>query len=160
MSTPEGPAEFMREAIALSRAGMREGAGGPFGAVIVKEGEIIARGCNQVTSTCDPTAHAEVVAIRVAARELQTFSLAGCEIYTTCEPCPMCLAAIYWARLDRLYFANTRTDAAAAGFDDDAIYGQIPLPISERSIPTEHILRDEAWEVFAEWQAKPDKIPY
>jgi guanine deaminase len=160
MSMPEGPAEFMREAIALSRAGMREGAGGPFGAVIVKDGQIIARGCNQVTSTCDPTAHAEVVAIRAAARELKTFSLAGCEIYTTCEPCPMCLAAVYWARLDRLYFANTRSDAAAAGFDDDAIYGQIPLPISERSIRTEHILGEEAWEVFAEWQAKTDKIPY
>ena len=150
----------MREAIALSRAGMREGAGGPFGAVIVKDGQVIARGCNQVTSTCDPTAHAEVVAIRAAARELKSFSLAGCEIYTTCEPCPMCLAAVYWARLDRLYFANTRADAAVAGFDDDAIYGQIPLPISERSIRTEQLLGEEAWEVFAEWQAKPDKVPY
>jgi guanine deaminase len=160
MSTPAGQAEFMREAIELSRAGMREGAGGPFGAVIVKDGEVIARGCNQVTSMCDPTAHAEVVAIRAAAQALKTFSLAGCEIYTTCEPCPMCLAAVYWARLDRLFFANTRTDAAAAGFDDDAIYGQIPLPISERSIRTECLLREEAWEVFTEWQAKTDKIPY
>jgi guanine deaminase len=150
----------MREAIALSRAGMREGSGGPFGAVIVKDGEIIARGWNQVTSTCDPTAHAEVVAIREAARKLRTFSLAGCEIYTTCEPCPMCLAAVYWARLDRLYFANTRRDAAAAGFDDEAIYQQIPLSISERSIPTQPLLGEEAWAVFEEWQAKLDKVLY
>jgi guanine deaminase len=160
MSAPATPADFMREAIALSRTGMREGWGGPFGAVIVKDGQIIARGWNQVTSTCDPTAHAEVVAIRAAARELGTFSLAGCQIYTNCEPCPMCLAAIYWARLDRLYFANTRVDAAAAGFDDDAIYRQIPLPISERSIQTEPLLGEEAWQVFEEWKAKPDKIPY
>ena len=160
MGTPASPADFMREAIALSRAGMREGLGGPFGAVIVQGGEIIARGCNQVTSTCDPTAHAEVVAIRAAARQLGTFSLAGCDIYTNCEPCPMCLAAIYWARLDRLYFANTRQDAAAAGFDDDAIYRQIPLPISERSLVAQALLRDEAWQVFEEWKVKPDKIPY
>jgi tRNA(Arg) A34 adenosine deaminase TadA len=158
-SAQPGPADFMREAIAVSRAGLREGCG-PFGAVIVRGGEIIARGCNRVTATCDPTAHAEVVVIREAARRLGNFSLAGCEIYSTCEPCPMCLAAIYWARLDRLYFANTRVDAAAAGFDDDAIYQQIPLPISERSIRTETLLGDEAWAVFEEWNAKPDKIPY
>ena len=150
----------MREAIALARKGMREGRGGPFGAVIVKDGQIIARGCNQVTSTCDPTAHAEMVAIREAARALGTFMLAGCEIYSNCEPCPMCLAAIYWARLERLYFASTRVDAAAAGFDDDAIYLEIPLPISERSIPTQPLLGAEGWEVFDEWKAKPDKIPY
>ncbi len=160
MSTPEIAAVFMREAIALAREGMREGKGGPFGAVIVKDGAVIARGCNQVTSTCDPTAHAEVAAIRAAARQLRTFTLAGCEIYTNCEPCPMCLAAIYWARLDRIYFANTRRDAAAAGFDDDAIYREIALPISERSIRLEPLLGDEAWPVFEEWQAKPDKIPY
>ena len=160
MSTPTSPADFMREAIALSRTGMREGCGGPFGAVIVKDGVIIARGCNQVTSTCDPTAHAEMVAIRAAARFLGSFSLAGCEIYTNCEPCPMCLAAIYWARLDRVYFGNSRVDAASAGFDDDAIYRQIPLPIAERSIRTEPLLGDEAWLVFEEWNAKPDKVPY
>jgi guanine deaminase len=154
------PADFMREAIALARAGMREGCGGPFGAVIVKDGEIIARGCNRVTSTCDPTAHAEVVAIREAARRLATFSLEGCEIYATCEPCPMCLAAIYWARLDRLYFASTRLDAASAGFDDDAIYREIPLPVAERSLATQLLLGDEAWKVFEEWNAKADKILY
>ncbi len=160
MPTPQRPPDFMRAAIALSRTGMQGGQGGPFGAVIVRQGEIIASGCNQVTSHCDPTAHAEVVAIREAAQLLGTFTLAGCEIYTSCEPCPMCLAAIYWARLDRMYFANTRGDAAAAGFDDDAIYRQISLPLFERSLPTEALLGEEARQVFAEWQAKPDKILY
>ena len=150
----------MRSAIAAAFAGMRGEQGGPFGAVIVRDGEIIAQGCNQVTSSHDPTAHAEVVAIRAAARRLGMHSLAGCAIYTTCEPCPMCLAAIYWSRLDRLYFACTREDAAAAGFDDDAFYHEISKPLFERAIPTGALLRDEAWPVMQEWMAKPDKTPY
>ena len=150
----------MREAIAAAFAGMRNGEGGPFGAVIVRDGEIIARGCNQVTSSHDPTAHAEVVAIRTAARALGTHSLAGCTIYASCEPCPMCLAAIYWSRLDRLYFACTSADAAAAGFDDDVFYQELSKGLAERSVPTAPLLRDEAWPVMAEWIAKPDKTPY
>ncbi len=150
----------MRDAIAAALAGMRAERGGPFGAVIVRDGEIVARGCNEVTSSGDPTAHAEVVAIRSAARALGTHSLAGCTIYASCEPCPMCLAAIYWARLDRLYFACTRADAAAAGFDDDVFYQEIAKPLAERSVPTAPLLRDEAWRVMAEWIAKPDKTPY
>ncbi len=150
----------MRAAIAAAFAGMRSQQGGPFGAVIVRGGEIIAQGCNQVTSSNDPTAHAEVVAIRAAARKLGTPSLAGCTIYASCEPCPMCLAAIYWARLDRLYFASVSADAARAGFDDAAIYHEISLPLEKRSIPAVPLLRDEAWPVMQEWIAKPDKIPY
>ena len=139
---------------------MREGAGGPFGAIIVKDGKVIAEGWNRVTSANDPTAHAEVTAIRDACETLGTFSLAGCEIYTSCEPCPMCLAAIYWARLDRIYFANTREDAAAIGFDDALIYGEVSKPIDERIIPTTRLILPEAAAVFAEWQAKPDKVAY
>ena len=123
-------------------------------------GEIIARGCNQVTSSGDPTAHAEVVAIRAAARALGTFTLAGCTIFASCEPCPMCLGAIYWARLDRLYFACTRADAALAGFDDDFLYRELPLPVSERAIPTAPLLREEGRSVMQEWVALPDKTPY
>ena len=150
----------MRDAVAAAFAGMRNHAGGPFGAVIVRGGEVIARGCNAVTSSHDPTAHAEVVAIRAAARTLGTHSLAGCTIYASCEPCPMCLAAIYWARLDRLFFACTRADAAAAGFDDEAFYQEIAKPLNERSVPTVPLLRDEAWAVMQEWIAMPDKAPY
>ncbi len=150
----------MRDAIAAAFAGMRNHAGGPFGAVIVRDGEIIARGCNEVTSSHDPTAHAEVVAIRAAARMLGTHSLAGCTIYASCEPCPMCLAAIYWARLERLFFACTRADAAAAGFDDEVFYQEIAKPLDERSVPAAPLLRDEAWTVMQEWIAKPDKTPY
>ena len=150
----------MRAAIAAAGEGMRRQQGGPFGAVIVRGGEIIARGCNEVTSSGDPTAHAEVVAIRAAARALGTFTLAGCTIFASCEPCPMCLGAIYWARLDRLYFACTRADAARAGFDDDFLYRELPLPVSERSIPTEPLLRDEGWQVMQEWVAMPGKTPY
>src|SRR5437016_13285939 len=119
----------MREAIALGRAGMRENGGGPFGAVVVSDGAIVGRGCNQVTPTLDPTAHAEITAIRDACRPLQRFDLRGCVLYTSCEPCPMCLAAIHWARLDRVYFASTRNDAAGSAFDDDFIYQQSPLEI-------------------------------
>jgi guanine deaminase len=161
MHTPsESAAAFMREAIRLSREGMQLGKGGPFGAVIVRDGEIIARGENQVTSTCDPTAHAEVVAIRRAADKLRNFSLAGCDLYASCEPCPMCLAAIYWARIDRVFFANTRADAAAVGFDDDRIYQEIPLPVEQRALPAEPLLRAEALPVFQEWDAMPDKPLY
>lgn len=150
----------MREAIRLSREGMVSGRGGPFGAVIVQGGEIVARGNNQVTSALDPTAHAEVVAIRAAAQALGNFSLAGCDIYTSCEPCPMCLAAIYWARLDRVFFANDRVDAAAAGFDDDHIYREFAVPPDQRAVPITAFLREEALPVFHEWNALGGKIPY
>jgi tRNA(Arg) A34 adenosine deaminase TadA len=150
----------MREAIRLSRRALREGQGGPFGAVIVRKGKIIGRGWNQVTSANDPTAHAEVNAIRDACRKLRTFDLSGCDIYTSCEPCPMCLSAIYWSRLRRIYYANTRKDAAAIEFDDDFIYRQVALPPSRRVLPTRQLLRAPAIEVFREWQRKPDKIQY
>ena len=151
---------FMRHAVRLSAERMREGAGGPFGAIIVKNGNIIAEGWNRVTSTNDPTAHAEVSAIRDACQALGTFSLKGCDIYTSCEPCPMCLAAIYWARLDRIYFANSREDAAAIGFDDALIYSEVSKPIGNRIIPTIKLALPEAEAVFAEWQAQPDKVQY
>ena len=125
-----------------------------------RRGEVIARGTNCVTSRNDPTAHAEITAIREACRKLRYFSLAECELYTSCEPCPMCLAAIYWARIPKLYYGNTRADAAAIGFDDDFIYQQIPLPPEKRSIAMQPLLRDEAQEAFREWQAKPDKVEY
>ena len=151
---------FMRQAVRLSAERMREGAGGPFGAVIVKAGAVVAEGWNGVTSTNDPTAHAEIMAIRRACAALATFSLAGCDIYTSCEPCPMCLAAIYWARLDRIFFANTREAAAAIGFDDALIYEEVAKPVEARIIPTERLDLPEAAAVFAEWQAKPDKLAY
>jgi guanine deaminase len=156
----ERTVEFMREAVRLSAEEMRKGAGGPFGAIIVKDDRIIAQGWNRVTSANDPTAHAEVTAIRNACDMLGTFSLAGCEIYSSCEPCPMCLAAIYWARLDRLYFANTREEAAAIGFDDAHIYGEVSKPIADRLIPTTRLILPEAVSVFAEWHAKTDKVAY
>ena len=156
----ERTVDFMREAVRLSAEEMRKGAGGPFGAIIVKDERIVAQGWNRVTSANDPTAHAEVTAIRNACEMLGTFSLAGCEIYSSCEPCPMCLAAIYWARLDRLYFANTREEAAAIGFDDAHIYGEVSKPIADRLIPTTRLILPEAVSVFAEWQAKTDKIAY
>jgi tRNA(Arg) A34 adenosine deaminase TadA len=152
--------KFMREAIALASDGMRRGRGGPFGCVVVRNGEVIARGNNRVTSDNDPTAHAEVTAIREACRKLGKFSLEECELYTSCEPCPMCLAAIYWARIPSVFFANTRADAAAIGFDDDFIYQQIPLPIERRSLKMQPLLRDEAQHTFAEWAKKPDKVRY
>jgi guanine deaminase len=152
--------ELMRRAIALSAEKMREGLGGPFGAVIARDGAIIAQGYNRVTSANDPTAHAEVSAIREACTALGSFTLAGCEIYTSCEPCPMCLGAIYWARLDRVYYANTRVDAAAIGFDDARIYQEFLAAIDDRSVPLIRLGADEAKLVFEEWMAKPDKIPY
>ena len=139
---------------------MLRGDGGPFGCVIVKDGEIVGRGNNKVTSTNDPTAHAEVVAIREACKALGDFQLTGCVLYTSCEPCPMCLGAIYWARPDRIVYACTREDAADAGFDDQLIYDELPLPYTERKIPTEHAFRDEAQVVFNEWKAKEDKVAY
>lgn len=151
---------FMRHAVRLSAERMREGHGGPFGAVIVKDGTVIAEGWNRVTSTNDPTAHAEVTAIRRACESLGTFSLQGCEIFSSCEPCPMCLAAIYWARLDRVTFANTREEAAAIGFDDALIYGEVSKPITDRVIPTVRLAMPEAAAVFAEWRAKADKLAY
>ena len=150
----------MRAAIRLSRAKMRANRGGPFGAVVVRNGEIIARGWNRVTSTNDPTAHAEVTAIRATCRKLKTFQLSDCELYTSCEPCPMCLAAIYWARFKNVYYANTRQDAAKVQFDDEWIYREVAQPVAQRKIPMHQLLRDEALEVFAEWQAKPDKVRY
>ena len=151
---------FMRRAIALAEEKMRANLGGPFGAVIVRDGTIVAEGFNKVTSSNDPTAHAEIVAIRGACQALDTFSLTGCDIYTTCEPCPMCLAAIYWARLDTVYFGNTRQDAARIGFDDDHIYREIPLPLDRRALPMRRLLAAEAASAFDEWDRKPDKISY
>jgi tRNA(Arg) A34 adenosine deaminase TadA len=157
---PERQRELMRHAVRLSAERMREGAGGPFGAIVVRDGEVIAEGWNCVTSTNDPTAHAEVTAIRRACEVLGNFSLQGCEIYASCEPCPMCLAAIYWARLDRIFFANSREDAAAIGFDDEHIYGEVSKPIEHRVIPTVRLALPEAEAVFSEWRAKPDKVKY
>ena len=157
MSTPE---IFMARAVAISGEHMRNGLGGPFGCVIVKDGKIIGEGANQVTSSNDPTAHAEVVAIREACRTLGTFSLAGCEIYASCEPCPMCLASIYWARLDKAYFANNREDAAEIGFDDSFLYDEVAKPIDQRSLSLIHLPSEEAGSIFQEWRNKADKIPY
>lgn len=151
---------LMREAIRLAAEGMKAGWGGPFGCVIARDGEIVGRGQNRVTSTNDPTAHAEVVAIRDACARLGTFALETCELFTSCEPCPMCLAAIYWARIPRLFYANTRADAAAIGFDDDLIYRELALPTAERSLRMETLLRDEAQEAFREWLADPEKVRY
>ena len=150
----------MREAIALSIQEMRRGRGGPFGAVVVREGKIIARGWNRVTSANDPTAHAEVTAIRAACKKLKTFQLDDCELYTSCEPCPMCLSAIYWARFKKVYYANTRQDAARIQFDDEWLYREVAKPVARRKIPMRQLLRAEALPVFAEWQAKSDKIAY
>lgn len=150
----------MREAIRLSLEKSRENCGGPFGAVVVREGEIIGRGWNQVTSKNDPTAHAEVMAIRAACKKLNTFQLDDCELYASCEPCPMCLSAIYWARIRRIFYANTRRDAARIKFDDDLIYREISRPMARRKIPMRQLLRPEALKAFAAWEAKTDKIRY
>jgi|SRR5690554_2417622 len=152
--------EFMHEAIRLAADSMRANQGGPFGAVVVRDGEIVGRGSNQVLAQNDPTAHAEIVAIRDACRTLRTFRLDECEIYTSCEPCPMCLAAIYWARVKKGYYGATRQDAAAIGFDDDHIYSEIAQPPGERLIILEPCLREKAIEAFEEWKNKPDKIEY
>jgi len=151
---------FMQEAIRISIEMMRQGKGGPFGAVIVRDGQIVGRGSNEVTSTNDPTAHAEVVAIRDACRRLGDFRLEGCELYASCEPCPMCLSAIYWARIGRIYYGNTRQDAADAGFDDDFIYQELARPPASRRIPCDQIMREEALAAMREWKAKADKVEY
>lgn len=151
--------ELMRRAIALSVESVKNG-GGPFGAVIARQGKIIAEAANRVTLDCDPTAHAEVSCIRKACTALGTFDLSGCEIYTSCEPCPMCLGAIYWARLDKIYYANDRKDAARIGFDDDFIYQEIPLKPVNRHKPMELLLRNEAIKAFELWQQKADKTAY
>ncbi len=151
---------FMQRAIDISRKGMESNDGGPFGAVVVKDGKIIAEGNNRVTSSNDPTAHAEVVAIRNACTALDTFQLDGCIIYTSCEPCPMCLGAIYWARPDKMFYACTKEDAARIGFDDDFIYKEINLKIEDRTIPTVQMMNAEANEVFKSWESKEDKTEY
>jgi len=150
----------MRRAIALSLENVRSGRGGPFAAVVVRGGEIIGEGTNQVTSSNDPSAHAEMLAVRAACRRLEHFQLAGCEIYTSCEPCPMCLGLIYWARPDKVYYANTAEDAAAIGFDDSRIYRELASPPAARSIPMMQMLRHEALAAFRAWDAKPDKVRY
>lgn len=160
MPTDEDSLRFMQRAIELSRVHMEAGEGGPFGAVVVKDGLIVGEGWNRVTSSQDPTAHAEVVAIRRACERLGTFQLRGCEIYTSCEPCPMCLGAVYWARLDRLWYANGRADAAAIQFDDEWLYREVALPAEARRLPSRQLLRDEALDVFRAWAKKPDKTPY
>ncbi len=151
--------ELMQKAIDLSKENIENG-GGPFGAVIAKDGEIIATGVNRVTSSCDPTAHAEVSAIRAASAKLGTFNLSGCEIYTSCEPCPMCLGAIYWARLDKMYYGNNKTDAKNIGFDDSFIYDEINLKPSDRKLPSETLLPDHAIKAFEAWSSKEDKVEY
>lgn len=151
--------ELMRKAIELSLRNVAEG-GGPFGAVIARNGEIVATGVNRVTSNCDPTAHAEVSAIRAAAKVLGTFDLSGCEIYTSCEPCPMCLGAIYWAHLDRMYYGNNQHDAAKIGFDDAFIYRELELPIADRRLKAEELLPEEAIQAFRAWEEKADKLEY
>lgn len=152
--------ELMLDAINYSREMMHSGAGGPFGAIIVKNGKIIAKGCNRVTSTNDPTAHAEIVAIREATQKLQDFSLKECILYTSCEPCPMCLSAIYWARIAEVYYANTRTDAAEIQFDDSYIYDQVNTSLTNRDLKFTQICRSHALPVFKEWTEKKDKIQY
>jgi tRNA(Arg) A34 adenosine deaminase TadA len=151
---------FMARAIQLSIENVRSGRGGPFGAIVVKGDEIVAEAVNRVTETNDPTAHAEVVAIREACKKLQFFELKGCEIYTSCEPCPMCLGAIYWARPDRVFFGNTAADAAKVGFDDSFIYQEIPQPHSQRKIPMIQMMREEALEGFRAWVEQPNKVSY
>tara|TARA_R110002110_G_scaffold137735_11_gene323125 strand:- start:2155 stop:2661 length:507 start_codon:yes stop_codon:yes gene_type:complete len=151
---------FLARAVELSRQGVTSGTGGPFGAVVVKDGQIIGEGCNEVTTTCDPTAHAEVVAIRRACTHLADFSLKGATIYASCEPCPMCLASIYWARLDRLVYANTRDQAARIGFDDAFLYDEVPLAPLERSLPTVHLPGDDAEAAFRLWEGKVDRVEY
>jgi guanine deaminase len=153
-------AEFLARAVALSREHMQAGEGGPFGAVIVRHGKILAEGWNQVTSANDPTAHAEIVAIRRACQAVDTFALEGAVLYASCEPCPMCLAAAYWARISRVVYANTREQAAAIGFDDAFIYGEMPKTPAERILPMQHLPTDEAEAVFHDWMRKADRIAY
>jgi guanine deaminase len=158
--TTEDDQKFLLKAIEQAKKGIEKGAGGPFGCVIVKDGVIIGQGCNQVTSTNDPTAHAEVVAIRDACRQLNSYQLTNCDLYASCEPCPMCLGAIYWARPRRVIYACTRHEAAGAGFDDAVIYDEINIPVEERKIPFEHLAEPEAVALFGLWKKKGDKKLY
>jgi guanine deaminase len=153
-------ADFMRRTIALGLENVRSGTGGPFAALIVKDGAVICEGANCVTTTNDPTAHAEVVAIREACRKLGNFQLSGCDLYTTCEPCPMCLGAIYWARPARVYYACLAADAAAAGFDDAFIYDELQSPLASRRMPMQQLLRDESLAIFTLWMRQEKKTPY
>ncbi|MGB7847368.1 MAG: nucleoside deaminase [Candidatus Acidiferrum sp.] len=153
-------ADFMRRAIALALENVRAGGGGPFAALVVKDGHVVAEGTNRVTTTHDPTAHAEVVAIREACRKLGNFQLSGCDLYTTCEPCPMCLGAIYWARPARVFYACLAADAAAAGFDDAFIYDELKLPQPARRIPMRQLLRDESLAIFSLWKQQEKKTLY
>ncbi|MDB5111991.1 MAG: tRNA-specific adenosine deaminase [Mucilaginibacter sp.] len=152
--------DFMRMAIELSEYNVKQGMGGPFGAVIVKDGMVVARSANKVVLQNDPTAHAEISAIRLACQELNTYNLAGCEIYTSCEPCPMCLGAIYWARIDKIYYANTKADAAEIGFDDHFIYQELDLPMEKRKLSVIQLMRDEALNAFKIWGEAEDKADY
>ncbi|ALL08039.1 guanine deaminase [Pedobacter sp. PACM 27299] len=152
--------KFMRMAIGLSEKNVTEELGGPFGAVVVKEGKVIAKSGNRVTSTNDPTAHAEVSAIRIACKKLKTFDLTGCVIYTSCEPCPMCLSAVYWSRINTIYYANTKVDAANIGFDDQFIYEELEKPMTERSLPIQQMLRDEALQAFKLWEQSSRRVTY
>ncbi len=155
-----GNAEFMEEAIQLATENVRSGNGGPFGAVIVREGRVVARGVNLVTATNDPSAHAEVTAIRRACAALGQFELRGCTIYSSCEPCPMCLAAIYWARMDRIFYGNSAAEAARAGFDDGTIFRELQRPAEQRAIPSTTLLHDEAWTSFALWLETEGRMHY
>ena len=154
------PEEFMRRAIALAVENIRNAQGGPFGALIVKDGRVLAEGANRVTATNDPTAHSEIVAIREACRVLRNFQLNGCDLYTTCEPCPMCLGAIYWARPARVFYACVAADASAAGFDDAFVYEEFRRPLSKRRLPMTQLLRTEALEIFSQWNRQENKTTY
>jgi len=160
MTPQEENEKFMKMAIALSEQNVTRLLGGPFGAVIVKDGKLIAKSANKVTTSNDPTAHAEVSAIRKACKKLKTFDLSGCVIYTSCEPCPMCLGAIYWSRIDLIYYANTKKDAANIGFDDQFIYDEIDLAMNKRRLPVVQLLREEAQQAFKQWSASAIKIEY
>ena len=156
----QGNPEFMLQAIQLATDNVTSGRGGPFGAVVVKDGKVIATGANQVTALNDPTAHAEVTAIRNACTALGHFQLDGCDVYTSCEPCPMCLAALYWSRCRAIYFGNCAADAAKVGFDDSFLYEEVKKPLSERSIPIVRMLPEQAWESFAAWEKSSFKVDY
>jgi guanine deaminase len=156
----KGDAEFMRQAIALATENVTSGRGGPFGALVVKDGVVISTGANQVTATNDPTAHAEVTAIRNACKALSSFRLDGCDVYTSCEPCPMCLAALYWSHCRTVFYGNDAQDAAKIGFDDAFLYGEMKKPLGERALPIVNLLPEEAWESFAAWQQSPFKVEY
>jgi tRNA(Arg) A34 adenosine deaminase TadA len=156
----EGQSKFMRQAIQLATENVRGGRGGPFGAVVVRDGVVLATGTNQVTALSDPTAHAEVVAIRSACQTLGQFQLRGCDVYTSCEPCPMCLAALYWSRCRAIYYGNSAGDAAKIGFNDSFLYDEVKKPLNERTIPIQRMMADEAWESFAAWESSPMKVEY